>query len=128
MNTQDKTLLQFLMEFDLGKVQVTPSDVLQSFGHSEESAAHVEIIFFNLKKNFEDGELPSLAASYLMRSGIEKVTIVRQKFSGKPPQGFEENSGFEKGSLIIGEDPDQGTITIQVSYSRNICSFIKQTT
>ena len=125
MSTKDLSLLQFLSNHNLGKAQDIPLEVLRTFGHTEESAANAEIFCIYLNRPFEIGELPALVASYLIRSGYAHVTIQKQKLSGKPPQGFEEHASFPHGSLVAGEDPDYGRISIMVTYSDTQASFIK---
>lgn len=126
MSTKDQTLLQFLSGFDLGEVQVMSTDVLKSFGHTAESAANVELLIFTLKRPFEVGELPSLAASYLIRAGYERVNVTKQKLTGTVPIGFQVCGGFDEGSLIVGESPGEGRVVITVSYTKELASFVKQ--
>ena len=124
MKTEDKTLSDYLKEFLGESCEEAPEDVLRFFGHDQQSLSNTQILSFRLDREFEVGELPAIAAGYLIRSGYGKVTVEKQTFDKfSIPKGFEENSVFDHGSFIIGEDENIPTTVIQVSYGDNICNF-----
>lgn len=126
MNTKDMTLLQFLRSFDLGTFREVPADVMKVLGHTDESVADVEMITVELSQPREIGELPALAAAYLMRSGFKSVTATEKSLTLELPKGFAPNAGYTNASLIVGENPDEEKITIMVSYTETECIFAKQ--
>jgi hypothetical protein len=131
----------FLDQYNIGKVQETPSAILLQFGHTEHSAAETEILTYKLVKKFEVGELPSLATAYLLRCGYAKVTSSSQLISPSLVDGnlatcpsFEQLSGdvdlttcigFDNMCIITAEDDNLPTIIIVISYCDKLASFSK---
>ncbi len=111
------TLLQFLRDFQLGTILEAE--------HGEDNT-NIELFTIGLTRPMEVGELPSLAASYLIRSCYRRVSVTRQSHLENLPVGFDIDSGFTYSSLVVGEDDELPPITILVSYTDDLANFAKK--
>jgi hypothetical protein len=127
MNTSDLTLLGFLSDRKIGAAKSVSSDILAELGHTEETASEIEFLTFQLNKEFEVGELPSLAVDYLMRLGFTDLSIKQSEFEKDVlPEGFETENCFDHICLIIAKNNKDGMKSIiQVHYTSTICVFAK---
>lgn len=132
MRTKDITLQQFILAYNIGQMTSCDSEILNALGNTNENLSVTELLLYSLSREFEVGELPAIATSYLIRSGYKEVVAIDSR-SIEGPLNLDEEPGetdsnvqkFDHSSLISAEDGDPEQIKIIVSYNREACVFIK---